>query len=75
MIWYKESDVTISDGIVLHKGIVAGRFIHILMRKKWMKFILMIEIHVFAKMYKAECTAPLGLPLGHVAFYKNIIKI
>ena len=34
------------------------------------------EIHMFAKIYKAEYTASLGLLPGHVVFYKiDIIEI
>ena len=64
---------------MLHNGIVAGKkedlAIYILMRKNWMKFVL---VRSTKYSYKAKYTAPLGLLPDHVAivFYKiDIIKI
>ena len=59
-------------GLLLEKG----RFIYVLMRKNWMKFSYTGEIHGFAKTYKVEYIAPLGLLLDHAVFCKiEIIKI
>ena len=77
MKWYKESQVAISDGRMFHKGIVIGKK-EDLYTFLWEKLdeIYIGEIHMFAKIYKAEHTASLGLLPGHVVFYKiDIIEI
>ena len=66
MKWYKELEVTISDGIVLHKGIFAGKK-EDLYTFLWEKIgwnLYWWDPHI-CKMYKAEYAAPLGLLPDH----------
>ena len=54
--------VTISDGRMFHKGIVAGeRKIYTRSYEKRFDEIYVGKIHAFANMYKAEYTVPLRL--------------
>ena len=54
--------VTILDGRMFHKGIVAGkRKIYTCSYEKRLDEIYVGKIHAFAKMYKADYTVPLRL--------------
>ena len=55
MKWHKESQVTIPDGRMFHKGIVAEkRKIYRCSYEKKLNEIYTCEIHGFVEMYKVE---------------------